>query len=147
MKVTTLIIFIVIVGAVFISFNYMADDLNTNYANISGAQQINTSHWSGKYNYTEKVNASIAPLIEDFQKIEDENAGWFSKLASGIVAIPHAVIGFASLAIGSISTMGSLITNMATFVHIPPIIIYSIIIIITLWVLSKLLGFFQKADA
>lgn len=142
MKISLMITFIIIVGIVFLGFTTMSNDLNTQYTN---GTEINTSLWSGKYNYTNQVNNSISPLVEDFNNIADENSGWFTRLGSGIVAIPHAVVGVASLALTSLGSLGGIVSNAGNAIGIPPAVIYGFIVILTIMVLTGLLSFFQKS--
>lgn len=145
MRFTTLIIFILILGGVFLGITVISDDLNTNSA-VSGTEQINTSYWVGKYNYTNNINTSIGPVIEKFSVLEDEDKGFFSKLSEGIVAIPYAIIKFAGLVITSIGIMGTVTTTGLQQLKIPPAIIYVILAIITVFGIAKLLQFFNKTD-
>lgn len=145
MKISYILIFLIIIGSVFFAFTSLSTEMNINYGDKAGGNQINTSLWSGQYNYTEKINNSITPLIRDIKNIENEDAGWVSRIASGFVAIPHLILAFATLSIGSISSVGSVVTSLGDIMHIPPTIIYSIILVITVIVIIKLVSFFQKS--
>lgn len=145
MKITALIMFILIIGIVFFGITTMSNDLNTAITETNGSE-INTSLWEGEYNYTEQINRTIAPVVSDFERIRDGSNGW-SILGAGLVAIPNAVIGFAALAISSISIFTTMITGASTYLGIPSFIIYTFITIVGVWLISKLLQFFAKEKA
>ena len=144
MKIITLIIFIVLIGGiVFYTFTSASQELNQQYNN---SYPINTTLWEGKYNYTDQVNSSISPLITDFNNIQDEEKGWFTRITSGIIAVPHAVIAFASLAIVSVTTMSNIITTGGTHLKIGLPIIIALITMLVVWVVGKLLEYFNRSS-
>lgn len=140
MNTTSILMFIVFVGMVFFAVGGISNDLNSHYSN---GTEINTSFWDNKYNYTERINSSIQPLITDFQNIQDEEKGWFTRLVSGSIAIPHAIISFATLSFFSVTTMNDIIIDVGSFLHLPIYIIYSIIVILVVFMISKLISFFR----
>lgn len=146
MKFTTIILFILMVGGIFLSVTLISIDLNT-YSEVLGTQKIDTSLWEEKYDYAESINRSIDPLLEKFDDIQDEDKGWFSKLGSGIVAIPYALVAFASLVIGSIGTMNNIMVEGLKQLKFPPEIIYIFLVFMGVWGISKLLQFFNKTDS
>lgn len=140
MKISTFITLILIISAVFFVMGSMTSEINE----YSPEVQINDSAWAGRYDYTEDINASIAPIKNSFDTIQDENKGWFSKLTSGIAAIPAAVIAIPKLIFGSLIMGGSLIVGTFTTVGIPFALILTITVMILVWAIFKLIEIYNR---
>lgn len=143
MKASSLLIFLVIIGLVAFAFVSFGNELNSQYAD----NQINTSQIDGTLDYTGEINSSLNPLVDKFDKIADEDAGFFTKLGAGIVAIPYAIVLFPALIFKGVIYLNSVITLIGTALNIPAVIIYGIIVIALIWIISKLLEFFQKTPS
>lgn len=143
MKITTVMTFIVLVGIIMLGFKSLSSDLNTSYND----NQINTSKWDTKYNKIEDVNGSVGKLVDKFQKITDEDAGFFTKIGSGIVAIPYAVILFPLIALEGAATLVTIMTTAAADFGVPPQIVVGFIVLITIFIVAKLLEYFQKTQS
>jgi len=142
MKLSTFVQFILLVGAVFFIFALIIGDVNDNYPEAD----INTSAWEDQYDYVSDLNSTIFPLEEKFRVIQDENKGFFTKLAAGISAIPYAVIIFPQVIFGSLEIGGEITTSFLYVLAIPSYIISIVIISILMWALFKLLEFFQRSN-
>jgi len=127
------------VGVIFFVFAQMATEANTKYST-----NINNTDWDTKYNYASRVNNTIAPIKTAFENIEDDNVGWFSKLTSGIAAIPRAVIALPVLLFSSFSIGGEMIGNFATTLGIPLFIVNIFLIILIVWGIFKLVEIYQR---
>ena len=140
MKLSTYLqIFLIIAGFMFI-FGLMAQESKENYPDAN----INDSAWVGKFDYSGEINDSIQPVKTALENIGDEEKGWFVKILSGIAAIPSAVIGMASLILGSFVHGGAIITGSLTILAIPATIIAIILIMILVWGIIKLVEIYQR---
>jgi len=140
MKLSTYLqIFLVIAAFMFI-FGLMAEESKANYPEAD----INDSAWAGKFDYSTEINNSVKPVQTALENIGDEEKGWFVKILSGIAAIPAAVIGIASLILGSFVHGGAIITGSLAILAIPAAIIAIIIIMIVVWGIIKLVEIYQR---
>ena len=142
MKISTLVTFLAIVGGIVFIMASMISEGESKY-DVS----INKSDWENSYNYVNDVNQSLSPLIDDFNKITDtseDSGGWFSKLVTGISAIPKAVIAVPSLVFSSIVSTKEIATGITSSLKIPGEIILIILTIITVWAVFKLVEIFQR---
>ena len=93
MKASGVLIIVVIIGAfmsIFASFN---TEINTKYTS-NATTYVNDSSWSSRFDQSDNINETIGKLKSNFDVITDPDKGFFTKVASGIVAIPYAVILF-----------------------------------------------------
>lgn len=142
MKLSTFVQYILIVGAVFFLFSLIVTEINTAYPTAN----ISKSEWEDEYDYYDSINETISPLEQKFKVIQDENAGWFTKLTVGISAIPYAVIIMPQVIFGSLEIGGKISTGFLVALAIPGYIILTIILMILIWALFKLVGFFQQTE-
>lgn len=145
MKISQLLMFVVLAGLVFLAFTTLADNLNNDYSTKINGSLINTSLWEGKYNYTERVNASVSPVLDNLKDVADADSGWFTKLASGLIAIPQAFIAFVTLSVQSVSFTGEILGNFASFLGLPQAFVIGVIVLLLVLVVTQLLNFFNKA--
>lgn len=143
MKIISLVFFMLVIGLVFFSFAQFGDDLNANY-NGTG---INDSAWRDQFDNSEDINQSVAPLAQRFAELQDEDRGFFSKLASGTVAIPYAVILLPSLALDGLGMLGNIIVSTGTYFKAAPYIISVFLVMGLVWLVGRLLEFFQGNKA
>ena len=139
MKISSFIMILLMIGMVFFVFSQMASEANTKYG-----PKINNTDWETKYNYVSRVNSTISPLKSSFDNIEDDNIGWFSKLTSGIAAIPRAVIALPALLVSSFSIGGEMISNFATALGVPVFILNIFLTALIVWGIFKLIEAFQR---
>jgi hypothetical protein len=139
MRFSTLITMLLVTGVILFVAGMMIEEADMVYNT-----DINTSKWEGKYDYATQVNSSINPLIDSFEKIQDEDIGWFTKLTAGISAVPKAVVLIPSLIFQSLRMGGNLITGVLTSLSIPLYIITVAIIMLLVWGVFKLVEFFQR---
>jgi len=140
MKISTFItLFLVIAGVIFI-MGLTTQEAKTYYPEA----EINDSDWAGKYDYSSNIDSKMNESITAFKDIGDENKGWFVKIVSGISAMPSAVIGIASLILGSFGYGGELITGVLTTLTIPPTIIVIITLMLIVWGVMKLIELYQR---
>jgi len=142
MKLSTFVQYILLVGAVFFIFALVVQDINDNYSDVD----INTTEWEDQYDYVSNINSTISPLETKFKVIQDEEAGFFTKLTAGITAIPYAVIIFPQVIFGSLEIGGNITTGFLTALAIPAYIIMVVMVSILIWSLFKLLEFFQRSN-
>lgn len=105
---------------------------------------VNTSAWQSQYDYVNQTNETIAPLTEAFNKIGDENNGWFTKLTAGISAIPKAIILIPQLLFDSFASTGSIMTGFATSLNLPQQLIILIGVMLLVWGIIKLVEMYQR---
>lgn len=143
MKISTLVWFILIIGIVIFTITQASDDLNSQYS----SNQINLSTMEGKFDYTSNINSSASKLKNSFDNIADPDTGFFSKIGSGIVAIPYAVILFPSLAFTAVAGLGSMATYSSDIIGIPIYIQGIILIGIVFLAIKALLDFFNRTES
>ena len=131
---------ILVISGFFFIFGLMSQEAKTYYPDAN----INDSEWYGRYDYVSSINTSIAPLQTSFETIQDENKGWFTKLTSGIAAIPAAVIAIPNLLFGSFVTGGTIIAGTFTTFNIPIYIILLISVMIIVWGVFKLIEMYNR---
>jgi hypothetical protein len=131
---------ILVISGFFFIFGLMSEETKIYYPEAN----LNDSAWAGKYDYVDSINESIAPLQNSFNKIQDENVGWFSKLTSGIAAIPAAVIAIPTLLFGSFITGGAVITGTFTTLKIHIYFIVLVCVMIVVWGIFKLIEMYNR---
>ncbi len=141
MKLSVFISYILIVGMVFFTFALMVKDTNQAYDT-----NINSSQWDEEYDFVNDLNSTVSPLEQKFKVIQDEDAGFFTKLTAGITALPYAVIIFPQVIFGSLEIGGTITMGFLTALAIPAYLITAIILGILIWALFKLLEFFQRSQ-
>lgn len=142
MKLSTFVQYTLIVSAVFFCFALIIGDINTAYPEA----EINTSQWEDQYDYVSEINSTIYPLEQKFKVIQDENAGFFTKLTAGISAIPYAVIIVPQVIFGSLETGGNITMGFLMALAIPGYLIVIVVLCTLVWALFKLVGFFQQTE-
>lgn len=141
MKISTFVQYTLMVGAVFFIFAIVVSDVNDGYGT-----EINKTTWEDEYDYVSDLNSTVSPLEQKFKVIQDEDAGFFTKLTEGITAIPYAVIIFPQVVFGSLEIGGNITTGFLAALAIPGYLITIVILAILIWALFKLLEFFQKSS-
>jgi len=141
MKITTLMMIIVFFGSfAVIGFLGMANDLDDAYDD----NQINTSKWDAQFDKTAKINKTLNPTIQALRTMADPERGWLTRLGSGLIAIPYAIINFISLSFDTIATTVIIITVLGVELAIPPGVILAMIVMFSIWGISKLVGMVNK---
>jgi len=145
MKISSVITFLAIIGGVIFIMANMITEGSEKYD-----VRINKSDWESSYNYVNDINQSLNPLIEDFNKITDtseESGGWFFKLVSGIAAIPKAVIAIPSVVFSSVVSAKEITGSMLKSFKVPGEIILIVFVVISIWVVFKLIEIYQRYPA
>ena len=145
MKISSVITFLAIIGGIIFIMANMVTEGSDKY-DIT----INKSDWESSYNYVNDINDSINPLIEDFNKITDtseDSGGWFTKLVSGISAIPKAIIAIPSVIFSSIVSTKEITGSILKSLKVPSEIILIAFVVISIWVVFKLIEIYQRYPA
>lgn len=133
-----------IISSVFFIFSTMVNEANTQYGNQTS---INASAWSSRYDFADTVNSSLAPVVDRWAKITDENQGFFTRIAAGITAIPFAIIVLPiAILSGLVIMLGQVIVGFMTALSLPARFILYVSIMLIIWVVFKLASFFQRVD-
>ena len=140
MKISTFILMFLAIAAMLFIVGLASQETKLYYPEAG----INDSEWYGKYDYSEQINTSIAPIKTSLENIGDENKGWFVKILSGIAAVPAAVISLAALVLGSFSFGGGIITGTLKTLGVPGILSIIIILMIVVWGIFKLIEVYQR---
>lgn len=143
MKLSTMVFFLLIVAGMFFVFASMVDEANTTFPDQS---QLNSSEWATQYDYVDSINDTFFPLEKSLKTLQDENAGWFSKLAEGITAIPYAILIVPQVIFGSLVYGGNMMTGFFTAWGLPQKIIVLGLVILLVWVIFKLIEYFNKTE-
>jgi hypothetical protein len=137
------------VGGVIFIFASMVHEANIYYPDAD----LNSSEWgtykdnntvNSKYDFASQVNDKIKPIKTAIEKIQDSDTGWFSKIVSGIAAIPYAVIILPVLLFDALTIGGTLITGFMTTLGIPSYIITVALIMMIVWGVFKILEAYQR---
>jgi len=139
MKISTFITALLFVGVIFFVFALAMNEASEKYG-----EDIDISSWEDKYDYASDINSSIDPLIEEIDKISNEETGWLEKVGAGFTGLISAVLLLPKLVWSSFEITGGLITNGFTPLNIPQYIITVLIIALTIWGVFKLVEFFQR---
>lgn len=140
MKISTYISLLLIIGALVFVFALMTNEAADRYPNAN----INDSAWADQYDYAQEINESVSPLQSIFQDITDDNKGWFSRIASGIIAIPMAVIALVDILIESLGFGGNLLTGTLTSIGLPLALITITLLLVFVWAMFKLIELYQR---
>lgn len=143
MKITTVFEFVVIFGALFYIMGAYSVELNNQYSD----NPINTTKWEGKYDYSDSINTSMGKLIDKINTITDTEKSWFTRLSAGIVAIPYFVILFPIVALEGFATFVKILTGAGADIAVPQKILAAAVILVTIFLIKKLLEFFQRSQA
>lgn len=141
MKLSVFVSFMLIVAGVFFIFALMVQESNDQFSDAD----INSSEWEDSYDYVSDLNSTVYPLEQKLRVIQDTESGWFTKLVSGITAVPYAVITFPQVIFGSLEVGGRVTTGFLAALAIPGYIISIVILMILMWALFKLVEFFQRS--
>ena len=134
------ILSILLIGLIITTVGFIVSDFETQYPEVD----VNTSSWSGKWNYADDLNESVTSIKEKFEVLGDPERGWFSKLAEGITAIPEAVILVAK-SMFSATVKGVLIITEVGLLAGIPIEIYSIgIVALIIIIVFKLVEWWRR---
>jgi hypothetical protein len=140
MKFSNFVIFMLIVAGIFFLFALMVSESNEQYPDAN----INSSEWESQYDHVSEINRTVLPLQDKFEVIQDEDKGFFTKLAAGITAIPYAIIIFPQVIFGSLELAGDMSLGFLAALAIPAYIITIVLVIMLVWALFKLIEFFNK---
>lgn len=143
MKLSTFIMFILVIAGVFFIYAEMVRETNEN---IEDTPYLNSSEWEDRYNYVEDLNSTFSPLEEKLKTITDEDTGWFSKLTSGITAIPYVLLIVPTAVFDSLVFGGDLIVGSFTALLIPALILNLAIVALIIWAIIELIKFYNKTD-
>lgn len=142
MKISDFISMMVMVSAIFFIFASMIQESNDQYPDVN----INSSEWEERYDYIEDINGTVSPIEEKLKVIQDENQGFFTKLAAGITAIPYAVIVVPQAAFGALAIASNMIVDFFAVFNLPSYIVTAALLILLIWGIFKLVEFFQRSS-
>ncbi|MFX1312072.1 MAG: hypothetical protein ACFFHD_05625 [Promethearchaeota archaeon] len=144
MKISGVITTILIIGAIIFIMASMINEGQEKYD-----VEINKSNWENNYDYVNEINETIEPVNNALRIITDtseDSGGWFYKLTTGIAAIPKAVIAIPSLGMSSAVYAKEIITSITTSLNIPAELIIILLVVISAWVIFKLVEFLQRKE-
>lgn len=142
MKLSVFIMIILVISGVFFTFAEMIREGNNEYPENT----INSSAWEEKYDYIDDINETFSPIETALKTIQDEDAGWFSRLTAGITAIPYAILIVPEAIFGSIVFGGEIIVGFFAVWGIPQKIVTLALVFILIWAIFKLVEFFNKTE-
>ncbi|KKN19473.1 hypothetical protein LCGC14_0945450 [marine sediment metagenome] len=132
---------ILIISGVFFTFAEMIKEQNDNFPN-----RINSTEWEDKYDYIDDINETFYPIETKLKTIQDEEAGWFSKLTAGITAIPYAILIMPQAVFGSLLFGGQIVVGFFNVWGLPQKIVTLVLVLILIWGIFKLIEFFNKTE-
>jgi hypothetical protein len=113
---------------------------NQNYPNA----KLNNSAWVGQYDYVQSMNTTIDPLVKNLKTITDTDNSWFTRISVGIVSIPLACILLPSAVFNGFQMGGQISVGLLAILAIPGYIILLITVYMLLFIIFKLVEFFQR---
>lgn len=126
MRTSTIIYLVLILGIITISFGIYGSELNKAYPNEN---QINTT-FENDYDFSTEVQSKTEDLKAYIENTQDADNGWFTRIASGIIAIPWAVIVFFNIAFFSMTTLLSgFFAPIATYFKVDPRLILFVVVL------------------
>jgi hypothetical protein len=94
-----------------------------------------------------KINSSTERIQNAINLISNQKEkGFLSVLAEGIYALPLALVEFPVAATTIVTVAVSDITVMLIGVHVPPYVIFGIIVLISIWLIFRLLSIFAGKE-
>ena len=139
MKISTFITILVVIGVIFFLFASMVIESNEYYGS-----DMNSSEWDEEYDYALQINESVEPLRSSLETIEDEDAGWFTRIAAGIAALPRAVTLVPSVLFDGFQIATSMIGAFFSVLGIPATILIAVSVLVLVWGVIKLIEFFHR---
>jgi len=141
MKLSTVMMFFLLIAGVIFIFSQAINEANTQYPEAN----INASAWKGsKYDFSGSIDNNLEPLKKRFETITDPDVGFFTKIGAGIIAIPYAVVLFPGLMLSVIGIGGNISTSLLSDIGVPGQLILIITIGILIWGIMELVKFFQR---
>jgi len=135
MRLSSYILVVLTIGLCFALVGYVVNDFEVYYPDIN----VDTA-WEDDYDYVNEINSSMGGVQEKFDKIADEDIGWFSQITTGIVAIPIVIIAMPVVIFKTIKYAILIFSSVATNIGIPPFVqlfgTLAIIIVITFALIS-----------
>lgn len=146
MKISSFVLMILFVGFLFTSWNILVEDFETSYVNstIIETEDLNDTYLE-TYDASNSINDSFLEIQEGLSSIR-ENEGWFSGLAGGVVVavafikLPLVVLNATSSALGNFLSIGML-------VGIPSSLLGIVAIMVTIFIIFKLLSATRRYEA
>ena len=140
MKFSTILLTIMMVGMTFLIVGLFIQDFNNNYLDIN-----KTDNFSGEHDYTQRVSEDVEPLQEKIENIDKEESGW-KIFGQGLVVLPLIVITFIKVAFSSMMLLLILVQDFAGILAIPSEVIGIALAMITVFIIFKLIGWWQRSD-
>lgn len=140
MKISAFVIFILIVAGVVFTYAELVREANEQY----DTNYINSSQWSEEYDYIDEINETVSPLETKLKIITDEDQGWFSRLTSGITAVPYVILIVPQAVFETLGFAASIIVGFFSVWGLPQKIITLALVILAVWGIFKLIEFFNK---
>jgi len=140
MKLSVMITFVLIISAVFFMFALMVNEGKIDNPDANP----NITEWENQYNYVNDVNDTVAPLIDKLQKVSDPEQGWFVRIVSGIAAVPYFILLVPQVMFGAFIYESQIIISFLGVFAIPAFIVGIVLISLILFIVFKLVEFFQR---
>lgn len=141
MKISTFFFALLMVAAIFFIYAEIVRESNEQFPLDS---KLNSSEWEDKYDYVEDINQTAYPLEKKLKVIQDDEAGWFSKLTAGITAVPYVLMLVPQATLGATVFGGKMITDIFTVWNLPKILIVIALLALLIWAIFKLVSFWNK---
>lgn len=140
MKLSVMIGFVLIISGVFYIFGLMVNEANLDNPNANA----DISDWQNRYNYVNDVNSTLSPLIEKIKKVSDPEQGWFVRITSGIAAVPYFILLIPQAIFSAFIYMTAIIVDFLGVFAIPVFIITIAIMLLLIYIIFKIVEFFQR---
>lgn len=139
MKFSDIAMLILVISGVFAVLGLAINDYSNAYPEV----EINQTRLD-KYNQADEIEDRIAPLKNSWEQIQNEDKGW-KKFVTGLAAIPNVIIAFPAIVFSVFSIAGSVLTDGAKDLVVPLVVIGIILTMVTVYLLFKLVGWWQRS--
>lgn len=146
MKLSEISGLVLLVSLFYFSFTFLVLDFEENYIDtgISNVSKFNQSIL-GDFDYVDRLNDSIDPIKVGFDRIE-ENDGFFEKVLNFAVVIPIAIISVPAVIFTIVALAIDAIVQILNSLGIPTEVILMASVGIVLFIIFKLVTWWQRQE-
>jgi hypothetical protein len=141
MKIVTIVLMVLFVSFIFTAVLLVMNDFQTQYPSVN----INSSSWSGKYDYSKEINTSAGVIEEKAKAIGEIENGWLQILV-GVTAIPLVALESVNIILLSMNKGIVIVSGVGGDLGIPPTIIAFGVIALIVVILFSIVKFWRKEE-
>ena len=148
MKLLGFILIVLLVSVVLISWGGILSDFETNYVDtgISEAKPVNSSFKEDYSGRAEEINETFSPLIDDINDLGSQD-GWIDTLGDGSTVLTTLFLSIPGLLLDTLTSALSDMSSMLTNIGIPNELVLIAIILLTLFIVFKIVEMIRRYNA